>query len=259
MQGCQKSDQTGVFIENLSWDEAEKHLTPGAVVVIPLGARTKEHGYHLPLNNDWIMANYLTERLAVKLPVVIFPTIQYHYFPAFKEYPGSVSLSLETSTNMVIEIVESIAKYGVKKFYILNTGISTLKPLKLAATKLRQSGLYLNYTNLKKDLGGLEQSLKTQKHGTHADELETSKMLYMAKDIVRMDRAVANDVPNVPGPLTRDPNNKEGLYSKSGVWGDPTKADVKKGEKLTEHLVKTVIHQVWELVRQTPEQLLADN
>ena len=49
----------GVLLEDLSWLEAEKVLKPETVVVIPLGAQSKEHGPHLKLKNDWLMAEYL--------------------------------------------------------------------------------------------------------------------------------------------------------------------------------------------------------
>jgi creatinine amidohydrolase len=80
-----------VWLENLTWIEAEEAFNQYEVVVIPLGARTKEHGPHLHLNNDWIMAEYLTERVAAEVPVIIMPTLQYGYYPSFTEYPDSVT------------------------------------------------------------------------------------------------------------------------------------------------------------------------
>jgi len=115
----------GVKIENLTWIEAEEILKEYDVVLIPLGARTKEHGPHLPLNTDWILAEYLAERVANEVPVVLMPTIQYGYYPSFLEYPGSVSLKLETFKEMLKDICISMSRYGVKKFYVLNTGVST--------------------------------------------------------------------------------------------------------------------------------------
>ena len=53
----------GVLLEDLTWIEAEKVLRPETVVVIPLGAASKEHGPHLKLKNDLILANDLKERV----------------------------------------------------------------------------------------------------------------------------------------------------------------------------------------------------
>jgi len=85
----------------------------------------KEHGPHMPLNTDWILAEYLAERVAAEVPVLLMPTIQYGYYPSFLEYPGSVSLKLETFKEMLKDICISMSRYGVKKFYVLNTGVST--------------------------------------------------------------------------------------------------------------------------------------
>ena len=122
-------NERGVLLEQLSWDEAERRLTPDRIVVIPLGAESKEHGKHLQLNNDWIMAEYLKERVLTASPVVIAPTINYSYFPAFLEYPGSTSLRKETARDMIVDICHSLASYGPRRFYILNTGVSTIIPL----------------------------------------------------------------------------------------------------------------------------------
>ena len=139
-----------VRLENLTWMEAEEAFKRYEVVVIPLGARTKEHGPHLPLNNDWVMAEYLTERVAAEVPVIIMPTLQYGYYPSFTEYPGSVTLELETFRDVVTEICLSLSRYGAKKFYVLNTGISTLRGLKPAQEELEKHGVALRYTNLLK-------------------------------------------------------------------------------------------------------------
>ena len=86
----------GVLLEDLTWIEAEKALTPEAVVVIPLGAQSKEHGPHLRLKNDFILAEYLKKRVLEEAAVVVAPTVNYGFYPAFVEYPGATSLTLET-------------------------------------------------------------------------------------------------------------------------------------------------------------------
>src|SRR5512136_1968121 len=63
-----------VYLENLTWADAEKVLKNYDVVLIGLGARTKEHGPHLLLKNDYVLAEYLKERVAREVPVIILPT-----------------------------------------------------------------------------------------------------------------------------------------------------------------------------------------
>jgi hypothetical protein len=89
--------EKGQRLEDLAWPEAERFLTPDTIVVIPLGAASKEHGPHLKLRNDLTVADYLTRRVVDAATVVVAPTLTYHYYPAFVEYPGSTTLSLSTA------------------------------------------------------------------------------------------------------------------------------------------------------------------
>ena len=102
---------------------------------------------------------------------------------------------------------------GFRKFYVLNTGISTLRPLKEAA-----------------------------------DEGETSMMLYIAPETVDMSKAVKDyDArPDRKG-LTRNPAGA-GSYSPTGIWGDPTLATREKGKVIVETTVSEIIRQVKDLV-----------
>ena len=85
------------------------------------------------------------------------------------------------------------------------------------------------------------QNIEQQPHGTHADEIETSNMLYVAPQVVRMYRAVPELAPQREGPLTRDPDAQKGVYSATGSWGDPTLATVEKGKIVTEAIVAEII------------------
>src|SRR5580658_1682393 len=81
----------GVLLEHLSWMEAERVLSPSAVVVLALGAESKEHGPHLTLANDFLMAEYLKRRVLAASSVVVAPTINFGFYPSFTSYPGSTS------------------------------------------------------------------------------------------------------------------------------------------------------------------------
>ncbi|MCK4400165.1 creatininase family protein [Candidatus Bathyarchaeota archaeon] len=239
-----------VWLENLTWMEAEEAFNLYEVVVIPLGARTKEYGPHLPLNNDWIMAEYLTERVASEVPVIIMPTLQYGYYPSFTEYPGSVTLNLETFRDVVAEICLSLSNYGMKKFYVLNTGISTLRGLEPAREELEKHGVALRYTDLLKVDETLPPIL-AQEGGTHADESETSMMLYIKPEIVDMAKAVKDYHPLDGRGLTRDPQNLEaGAFSATGTYGDPTLATREKGMVIVEATVREIVREIKELIKQ---------
>lgn len=236
----------GILLENLTWQEAEKVLTPETIVVIPLGAAAKEHGPHLLLKNDLILADYFRDRVLKEANVVIAPTLNYHFYPSFVEYPGSTSLRLSTARDLVVDVCRSLARFGPKKFYILNTGISTVRALAPARDTLATAGITMWFTDLKA-IAPLEKKISQQEGGTHADEIETSMILYMKPDAVDMKKAVKDYVPSQGGGLTRDPNNKKSTYSPTGVWGDATLATVEKGKLVTEALVALILKDIEEL------------
>jgi creatinine amidohydrolase len=237
-----QSTGKGILLEDHTWLEAEKILTPSTIVVIALGAESKEHGPHLKLKNDWLMAEYLKREVLKRAEVVVAPTLNYHYFPAFLEYPGSTSLRLETARDMTVDICRSLARYGPRKFYILNTGVSTVRALKPAAEILAGEGILLRFTDLLALLAPIEKSVAQQKGGTHADEIETSMMLYIAPESVDMSKAVDDYHPS-GGPLTRTPGGA-GVYSASGVFGNATLATREKGEKITKALVDGILAEI---------------
>lgn len=150
---------------------------------------------------------------------------------------------------MIVDVVRSLARYGPRRFYALNTGVSTLRALRPAAEALAADGIVLTFTDLGKALEPIERQVARQEGGTHADEIETSMMLYLAPDTVDMARAVKDYRPG-SGPLTRNPDGP-GVYSPTGTWGDPTLATRDKGERVVEFLVDALVADI-EALRATP-------
>lgn len=240
----------GTLLEDLTWNEAELALTRDTVVVIPLGAAAKEHGPHLRLKNDLLLAEHFKQRLLEAADVVVAPTLNYHFYPAFVEYPGSTSLRLETARDLTIDVVKSLARHGPRRFYVANTGVSTVRALAPAAEALAREGILLAYTSLKTALGNVAKGLLQQEGGSHADESETSMMLVIAPGMVDMSRAVKDYREDRPGGLTRSPDGP-GTYSPTGIWGDPTLATKEKGLVLVTALTQAMLHDIEEL-RQAP-------
>ncbi|HET6246607.1 MAG TPA: creatininase family protein [Tepidisphaeraceae bacterium] len=236
----------GIFIESLTWPEMERALASINTVVLPLGSRCKEHGPHLPLNADWIMAEYLARRVAEKCRVLVAPTVQYGYYPAFIEYPGSVSIAETTFRDFVADICRSFSRNGARRIYVLNTGISTLAPLTAARQLLADEGIRMEFSDLRNFAVSERRAVEQQPHGTHADEIETSMMLYIAPQVVHLERARPELASPQLGPLTRNARGA-GLYSPSGAWGDPTLATAEKGRLIVEALVSEMIPIIGEL------------
>ncbi|MGZ3696938.1 MAG: creatininase family protein [Bdellovibrionota bacterium] len=240
----------GIHLENLNWQEAETELKRRKIVVLPVGARLKEHGLHLPLNNDWNMAEYYARRLAQESDVVVLPTVPFGYYPAFVEYPGSVNLGRATFRDTIVEICTSLAaQVPGLHFYVLNTGISTLGPLKEAQATLAALKIPMVYSDPETPREILAK-ISQQARGSHADEIETSVMMVITPEKVKLERAKRDCNPDRPGILTRDPHSAAGVYSPTGAWGDPTLATREKGEILVRATLEQHLHAVQRLHRE---------
>ena len=241
-----QSSPRSVRIATVPWTDAERLLDSSTVVMIPLGAEAKEHGPHLPLNNDWLMAEYFAKRVMAATSVVVYPTINYNFYPSFAEYPGSTGLRLETARDLIVDIVRSIARHGPRRFYILNTGVSTLRALGPARDSLAASGITMAYTDILNVGKDAEQRVRQQTGGTHADEIETSMMLYIDSSVVTMARA-PNDYHPGSGGLTRDSATaarEKKTWSRSGTFGNATLATRDKGRQLVEAQVRDMLGEI---------------
>jgi creatinine amidohydrolase len=121
-----------------------------------------------------------------------------------------------------------------------------MRALRLSAEALASDGIQFRYTDILKVNEATEKQVKQEEGGTHADEIETSMMLYMAPSTVDMKKAVKDYHPSGKGGLTRDPNGN-GDYSASGVFGDATLATRKKGEVLVHAMVEGILKEIEDL------------
>lgn len=243
--------QTSNKMVNMTWPEIERAFHDNWLVVIPLGAACKEHGYHLPMNTDLIMAEKLADAIQSQFQeVLIAPPITDSYFPVFVEYPGSLTLSLNTATALIVERCQIWYQQGAKRFYVVNNGVSTNMPLAAAKEILEKECpniefQYLDLTPLHKD--PRIQSLLRQKVGTHADELETAMMMVVAPEVVHLEKAIPEDTQKRPGALTRNIHSIDQTISVSGAWGDPTLATREKGEMGMRVLLEMIEKQLHEM------------
>ena len=233
------------LVAELAWPEVKAYLERGYLAVLPIGAACKEHGHHLPMNTDFIQAEWLAQQTSLLCPSLIWPIMSYGFYPTFVEYPGSCSISEETFGQSIHDILQSILRAGANRIMILNTGISTVRPLENMLGELnkhKQIILFNVYSgsNFTNAVNEIEQ----QAVGGHADEIETSIMLTLVPDKVDMTKAKNFDTELVAGPLNPNDPDKPN-YSPYGVIGDARLATIEKGEILT----KAILADLAELIK----------
>lgn len=230
----------GVWLETLSWPEAKEKIDAGWPVIVPIGAISKEHGGHLPLNTDYLVARDLANRIAAELPVIVAPVLTMGYYPAFVRYPGSQHLRPETFQAVLNDVFDKLLRDGVKQIAVVNTGVSTEAPLRIVVREFyERTGVRILTADIA-SLGRKSKSLMAQRLGGHGDEAETSMILAIDANAVRMHKAVVDYGHALEGPKTvfyvptifdGDPATGPD-YSVSGVRGDPTLATVEKGRAI---------------------------
>jgi creatinine amidohydrolase len=239
--------QGTIYLDRVRWTDADRALTPDAVVVITMAAASKEHGPHLPLSSDFLQAEFVKEHVAQRTPVVVAPSIPYGYYPPFAEYPGSTTLRFSVARDLVEDVARSIARTThARRFYIISHGPIATPVMEQVKAHLASEGLlaaFLHWDDAKKPVAA---AVRQQKEGSHADEMETSMLLYVAPALVDMRRAVTEygGAPTSDGRMIGDRPGGRGVFSPSGVYGDATAATTEKGKRLTDAVIDAAVRDI---------------
>jgi creatinine amidohydrolase len=171
------------------------------IAVLPVAA-TEQHGPHLPLSVDTDLVNGVVAaclpHLTPELPVLFLPTQTVGLSPEHARFAGTLTLKAETVICLWTDIAESVAASGVKKLVLLNAHGGQVSVMDIVARDLRARLGLLVYSvswfnlPLRDAQGGDVRDLfSAQEHrfGVHAGEIETSMMLALRPEQVRMDQA----------------------------------------------------------------------
>ena len=206
------------------------------VAVIPVGS-IEQHGAHLPISTDSDIVSEVTKRVAQKKRFLLLPTIT---FGVSYEHAPFFNLSIKQSTlkAILIDLCESLLSNGINTVFVINGHHGNQKPIKNLNEKLRK------LSKNKLNVFPLSYWHFMKRDFDHAGFVETSLMLVISKN-VKMNLAKK-------GLITKGMNKKElenigRLASKSfpkvtknGVWGDPTKASKKEGQKILDEIVENI-------------------
>ena len=224
-------------------------VTSSTIVVLPLGA-TEQHGKHLPLETDTLIAEGICGRLAARLNETeldarFLPAESVGYSPEHMDHAGSQTLTFDAAINRWTGIGEAVANAGIRRFVLLNAhgGNSPLMSIVVQELRVRCSQLAVatSWTRFIKQSGVV--SASEEAFGIHGGDIETSVMLALHPD--RVDMAEARDFPNLQEMLALNFKHlraygphafgwKAADLNKLGVTGNAGKATAEKGEALLE-------------------------
>ncbi|MCJ7623127.1 MAG: creatininase family protein [Anaerolineaceae bacterium] len=109
----------GYLLERMTWPKIRKAFEQTTFVVIPIGS-TEQHGPHLPLGTDFLVAHELASRVMAHAEVIVTPTLPFGYAKYHTVFPGTLSLSETTLARALIDICEDLLKYGTTHILFIN-------------------------------------------------------------------------------------------------------------------------------------------
>ncbi|MDP3451963.1 MAG: creatininase family protein [Bacteroidales bacterium] len=178
--------------ELTSGDFAKAVTVSQGVCIIPMGVIEK-HGQHLPLGTDLYTARDLSLRAAQKEYAIVFPPYFTGQIFEAKQQPGTVAYSTELIYKLLDETCREISRNGIKKIILVNShGGNNNFLLYFCQTQLESERDYVVYlyrpevdSQTQKSIAALRKSTT----GGHADEVESSIMMYIRPDLVKIERA----------------------------------------------------------------------
>src|SRR6476620_5425874 len=105
-------------ISDMHWQQVEAYLAHDDRAVLPLGS-TEQHAY-LSLSVDSILSERVSVAAAEPLGVPVFPVLAYGITPAFRAFPGTLSLRVETYLRVVRDLLDSLAASGFRRIVLVN-------------------------------------------------------------------------------------------------------------------------------------------
>ncbi|GBF81847.1 creatininase family protein [Aphanothece sacrum] len=236
------------FFPYLTWTEIDTMSNKENVVIVqPVGA-IEQHGPHLPLIVDsaigmGVLGQALT-KLEQSIPAYALPCLYYGKSNEHCHFPGTITLSATTLLSVLMEVADSIYQAGFRKLVLMNSHGGQPQIMEIAARDIHQKYQdFLVFPLFTWRVPHIAKELLTPQeleYGIHAGDAETSILLSLLPDQVKMEQAVQeypqglpeNSLLTLEGKLPFAWLTNE--LTRSGVIGDATTATKEKGDRLLE-------------------------
>jgi mycofactocin system creatininase family protein len=201
----------------------------GATVLVPVGS-TEQHGPHLPLSTDSVIAAAAAERTAARLPgpVLVAPLIAFGNSGEHAGFPGTVSIGHEALRLVLLELVRSLGLWAERTVLVNGHG-GNIRTLNEAVAQLRAEGHHAAWTGC--DFPGGD---------AHAGRSETSVMLHLSPESVDVGAITPGNTRPLSTLMPRLVAGGVRAVAPNGVLGDPRGASAQEGRRLMDSLVEAM-------------------
>lgn len=250
-------NKTGIWLSELTSEEvASKRDATNGVIILPIGS-TEQHGNHLPVGTDALVAQALADDASEETGVLAAPALELGWAPHHLALPGTISIEAEHLIDVVYDMVKSLALHDFQHFVIINGHrIVNIPWMQIAAERCKREleiGAYI----FDPAYASKTQVEELNFEGVgHAEDIETSHMLHCYPDLVDMEKAedfqpeekeyYYVDPSREEDTLCYVPSTKESVAERAdiaggGASGTPSKSSEAKGEKYHQHLVNMLV------------------
>lgn len=234
-----------MLLAEITMNEFQEHLKKTRTVLIPFGS-IEEHGSHLPLHTDALIVEEVLKEVANCHSVFLIPTLFYGVCTSTRNHPGTISIKPETLRRLTNDIVVELYKKGLRNFFLISghAGGIHMSAVRETAEEIVEAiedikiAVFSLYDFMGEDLARLADT----PNDSHAGEIETSLIMAIAPHLVK--GTSPEEYPDFPKPFIVKDKMK---YWQGGVWGNPSKASVAKGQDVFQRIVNRVAEIVGSL------------
>lgn len=230
----------------MTWTEFADYTKKTPYALLPIGSE-EQHGHHLPMSTDSIMAQYYAEEISKRTGIMVLPKLSYSVLFSLRRFPGTLYLENDTFVQTLLDLAYALESHGIQYVYLVLGHHGAAGACSLAERQLIINEADIRFVVLA--LPGIKDTIKevcTSKrwHGDlfHAEEIETSIMLAVFPELVNMEKAVC-EYPE-KNPLMGSMSEYWDIRGKSGVFGDATAATAEKGKKLAEAIIANSVNMI---------------
>ncbi len=241
-----------VWLADHSWPQVAELIARGYDRLLLILGATEQHGPHLPLSTDTLVAERLAQELARRLgDTLVAPVIPVGTSDEHKEFAGTLSLSKATLAALIGDIGGSAVRHGFRRLLVLTAHGGNFDAIRAGVAHLREQQPSLAITAIT-ELGqllrpvtpGQQSRLPEAIAGWHAGERETSQMLYLKPELVQMEKAEAGYVGDMAAIMPRLVETGLQPVTPNGVLGDPRPANAERGALYLAELVESLVELI---------------
>ena len=227
-----------MYVADQTWPELGEYVAEESLAVVPLGS-TEQHGPHLPLATDHLIAESLARAAAERTGHLVTPTVTVGVSPHHRQFHGTMWVDPPAFRGYVESLTRNLTYHGIDRVVYVNAHGGNVEPLREVGRRLRDEGVaYCVEWMWDESIPGLVDEL-FEHNGPHGGPKETAMVMHVARELVRENRlADARDDGVIPDEYDGYRRHGARVFydaidnTDNGVLGDQTDATPEKGAEL---------------------------